>query len=75
MYFRVSSTMGASRLCKQAFLRLYKALVRAKVEDLTYKQLKLQADDYNQTKMSLQRRLHEQGYGNWISMPTEVDRF
>ncbi|XP_053373678.1 double-stranded RNA-specific adenosine deaminase-like isoform X2 [Mercenaria mercenaria] len=72
----VDRTVGPSRLCKKSLLSLYRETIDSKTYvNASYKQIKLEADDYNQAKMALHRRLQEQSYGSWVCMPREVDRF
>ncbi|XP_060601157.1 double-stranded RNA-specific adenosine deaminase-like isoform X2 [Ruditapes philippinarum] len=74
----VARSVGASRLCKKSILSLYRDTIDNTIDiNFSYRQVKLQSDcdHYNQAKMALHKRLHEQNFGSWVSMPREVDRF
>lgn len=76
LFSRVDRTVGPSRLCKKSLFDLYREICSKKCfTNISYKQVKLDADCYNQAKMALHKRLQDKNYGFWVCMPREVDRF
>ncbi|KAL4222413.1 hypothetical protein ACF0H5_018452 [Mactra antiquata] len=72
----VNRVEAPSRLCKKQLLDLYKHIVNdGRLEQMFYKQIKLQCDDYNMAKKELRDRFIQQKFGSWVCMPREVDRF
>lgn len=57
-------------------LDLYRRLMNdKKLDQMFYKQIKLECDEYNLAKKELRQRFQQQHFGTWIMMPREVDRF
>ncbi|XP_072037528.1 uncharacterized protein [Amphiura filiformis] len=75
-----TGAIGASRICKASFFSRFKgAREMAQRHDLayasTYTDAKAMNKGYRAAKESVLQHLKNKGYGNWVHLPQEVDRF